>query len=219
MTAFCGASWEGVQIRTNRSLRMPRARGGSRRTLSDRTDQRPLMPHPVSVIACAATIDLCYSLDDANVGIHADLRVFAGAPFDDANLATGVLSKVLGNSRLEKQLNSLSADFKEDFGDALDKASVAGLRLFLRAYQDVVTPQSISADSKGRVEATWEGTDGQSASLKFLDEEKIQYALVLQSPRGRTRPWGTASTFGVFVARPEMRAILGEGSAPPVSAP
>jgi hypothetical protein len=166
---------------------------------------------PVQVADGAATMNVSLMFKDDESTQRA-LEVFAGAAFDALSAATAAMQKVLRSGALEKQLSALLVDFYEDFGKALDPRSVAGLRHFLLAHQGVAPPTAISADSTGRIEATWEATRGQSASLKFLDDEKFHYALVVETPAGRSRPWGTAGRFEVFVARPEARALLGEGS-------
>lgn len=198
-----------------RAVLMPRARFEREPNTNVEVLRPFLSPKPVRVSGGAATVEITIT-PEADWARHSALEACAGAAFEALGAATAALQRVLGNVALEKRLNSLSVDFYEDFGKALNQASIAGLRHFLLAHQAVAPPAAMSADSQGRIEATWDAAQGQSASLKFLDDEKFHYALVVETPTGRKRPWGTAGRFEVFVARPEARAILGQGPASPV---
>lgn len=211
MTVIASDEWVVEQYQVPRTMRMPRARTPSESTSSVAPVSTFHSRDPVQVASGAATINTTLEFKIAGP-MQAALEVFAGAAFDSLSAATEAMQRVMRNRALEKRLSSLSIDFYEDFGKTLDPASILGLRHFLLAHQEVAPPKAISADETGQIEATWEGTRGQSASLKFLDEDKFHYALVVETPIGRSRPWGTAGRFEVFVARPEARSILGEGS-------
>jgi hypothetical protein len=211
MTTHTPDEWTVEQAPAVRTMRMPRAMSQFDSTGNVVTVSTFHSRDPVQVVGGAATMNVSLMFKDDG-STHRALEVFAGAAFDALSAATAAMQKVLASGALEKQLSALLVDFYEDFGKALDPGSVAGLRHFLLAHQGVAPPTAISADSTGRIEATWEATRGQSASLKFLDDENFHYALVVETPAGRSRPWGTAGRFEVFVARPEARSILGEGS-------
>lgn len=216
MTALTADKWTVEQSPALRTMRMPRARSQFESSSNVVTVSTFHSAEPVQIANGAATLNV--TLVPLGIGPQRALEVFAGAAFDALSAATEAIQRVSGNRVLEKQLSSLSVDFHEDFGRPLDPASVSGLRHFLLAHQGVLPPKAISADSAGRIEATWEAARGQSASLKFIDDEKFHYALVLETPAGRSRPWGTAGRFEVFVARPEARSILGESPASSVPA-
>lgn len=210
--------WIVEQAPSTRTMRMPRAMSQFEPNSSVVTVSTFHSRNPVQVTNGAATMNdgLMFRTGGS---MQRALEVFAGAAFDALSAATEVMQKVIRNGALERQLSSLSVDFYEDFGKALDPGSISGLRHFLLAHQGVAPPKAISADSTGRIEATWESARGQSASLKFLDDEKFHYALVVETPAGRSRPWGTAGRFEVFVARPEARSILGESSPTEIRSP
>ena len=218
MTLHAQDDWIVEQAPAARAMRMPRGMSQFESTGNVVTVSTFHSRNPVQVADGAATMNVSLIFNDVGSTQRA-LEVFAGAAFDALSAATEAMHRVLGSGALEKLLSTLSVDFYDDFGKALDPRSVAGLRHFLLAHQGVSPPRSISADSTGRIEATWEATRGQSASLKFLDDEKFHYALVVETPSGRSRPWGTAGRFEVFVARPEARSILGESSPTEISPP
>lgn len=193
---------------------MPRAMTPLEATGSSRTVTTFHSQVPVQVTDGASTMNVDLLLRTSGP-TQCAIEVFAGAAFEALSAATEALQRVVGNGLLERQLSVLSADFFEDYGKALDPRSISGLRHFLVAHQGVSLPKAISVDSSGQIEASWEAADGQSASLKFVDDEKFHYALVVETSSGRSRPWGTAGRFEVFVARPEARSILGES--PPTS--
>lgn len=147
----------------------------------------------------------------------AGFETLAEVEFGSLSVGFGTVQRVMSNRLLEKRLISLSRDFYEDYGKTLDSLSISGLNNFLRVHQDILPPKTISADEDGKIEATWEDTRGQSASFRFLDKDKFHYALVVETPGGRQRPWGTSNRFEVFVARPEARTILGESSEAEIS--
>lgn len=218
MTTYAADEWIVEQAPAPRTMRMPRAMSRSESTSNAMTVSTFHSRDPVQVADGAATMNIAL-LFRATGPTQRALEVFAGAAFDAFSAATEAMQRVVSNGAVEKQLSSLSVDFYEDFGKALDPGSISGLRHFLLAHQGVAPPKAISADSAGRIEATWEATRGQSASLKFLDDEKFHYALVVETAAGRSRPWGTAGRFDVFVARPEARSILGESSPTEIPSP
>jgi hypothetical protein len=203
--------WIVEQAPAARSMHMPRGVRGLEPASNLVTVNMFHSRLPVQVAGGASTMNVSLVFSDIGSTQRA-LEVFAGAEFDALSASTEAMQRVLGSGTLEKLLSNLAVDFYDDFGKALDPRSVAGLRYFLLAHQGVIPPKSISADSTGRIEATWEAAHGQSASLKFIDDENFHYALVVETSTGRSRPWGTASRFEVFVARPEARSILGESS-------
>jgi hypothetical protein len=219
MTTPAPEEWKKFeQAPTARTMRMPRAMSQFEPTSNGVTVSTFHSRYPVQVAGAAATMNVALIFRAAGP-MQSALEVFAGAAFDALSAATEAMQRVITNGALEKQLSSLSVDFYEDFGKALDPASISGLRHFLLAHQGVAPPKTISADSTGRIEATWEAARGQSASLKFLNDEKFHYALVVETPAGRSRPWGTAGRFEVFVARPEARSILGESTPTEILSP
>lgn len=218
MTTHAPDEWTVEQAPSVRTMRMPRAMSQFESSGNVVMVSTFHSRDPVQVADGAATMNVSLTFNTVGPTQRA-LEVFAGAAFDALSAATETMQRVTSSGALERQLSSLSVDFYEDFGRALDPGSISGLRHFLLVHQGVTPPKAISADSTGQIEATWEATSGQSASLKFLDDEKFHYALVVQTPAGRSRPWGTAGRFEVFVARPEARSILGEGSSPVVLSP
>ncbi len=218
MTTHAPDEWIVEEASAPRTMRMPRAMSQFESNGNVVTVSTYHSRDPVQVADGAATMNVAF-LFRATGPTQRALEVFAGAAFDSLSAATEAMQRVIGNGALERQLSSLSVDFYEDYGKALDPGSISGLRHFLLAHQGVAPPKAISADSTGRIEATWEATRGQSASLRFLDDEKFHYALVMETPAGRSRPWGTAGRFEVFVARPEARSILGESPPTEISSP
>ena len=117
---------------------------------------------------------------------------------------------------LNGALNELNGMFVEDYEHSLDTESVKGLRLFLLAHSWTALPR-LSAEPDGRVVAAW-GSNAQSASLKFLDNDQFHYAMALETSKERSRPWGTSSRFQFLLERPEARAILGSSPSTQISA-
>lgn len=217
MTNHIADEWIVEQDSAPRTMRMPRETKFASK-FDEMTFSTFHSRDPVQVADGSSTISVTLTFSTVGTSPRA-LEVFAGAAFDAVSAATEAMQMVVKSGALEKKLSSLAVDFYEDYGKALDHGSLSGLRHFLLAHQGVTPPTAISADSAGRIEATWESTRGQSASLRFLDDEKFHYAMVVETPKGRSRPWGTASRFEVFVARPEARSILGESPSTSLLAP
>jgi hypothetical protein len=189
-----------------RTVRMPRAQ------LSD-ADERfdALFGHTFkTILNNVTTVDAATS-EDIDFGFAPDrdfeLFVLGGSSFVGRGSIGSSQAMLSQRDRdLSRELNELGALFFEDYERALDPSSVSGLRLFLLAHSWTAVP-SLSADSGGRVVATWR-SDAESASLKFLDNNVFHYAMAVETGQTKSRPWGSTSRFEFFVERPEARAIL-----------
>lgn len=201
----------------HRTVRMPRARAAAVEAFEDGWQVSSTFK---TILQNVDTVDGASS-EEIDLGplaaANVELFVLSGSSFvgrGSIGSAQVVLSR--RDRDLSRELNTLGTIFVEDYGRALDTSSVAGLRLFLIAHSWTTIP-SLSADSTGRIVATWRA-GAQSASLKFLDNNVFHYALAVETEQAKSRPWGTAGRFEFFVERPEARAILG-ASAPASVAP
>ena len=195
-----------------RTVRMPRKHASS---IFDPEDG-PLAKAPFQTFHA----DVEVVREPGSSGEHAEfiadqadtLTVFAGAAFAmGGGSSEGQLAQLRREAALSERLNELGTLFFEDYGHSLDPASVMGLRLFLLAHMWAAMP-SLSADSLGRVVATWR-LGSQSVSLKFLDNQQFHYAMAVETEAGKARPWGTAGRFEFFAKRPEARTLLGKSAA------
>jgi hypothetical protein len=95
----------------------------------------------------------------------------------------------------------LEAALFEEHGRTIDAGSARGLRFLVASELSVPVP-SISADSSGRVIATWRLDQRQALTVRLISDEQLEFAmsrwsLVAIQPT-LLREWGNGSTRAFF---------------------